>query len=104
MDKITETEQKIVAALKTVFDPEIPVNVYELGLIYKIDVSKKLDVDIDMTLTSPNCPMVDQLVGDIKNAIKSVDGVKAVNIDIVFDPPWSQDLLSDEAKLEMGLL
>ena len=104
MDKITEIEQNIVAALKTVFDPEIPVNIYDLGLIYKIDVSEKFDIEIDMTLTSPNCPMVDQLLDDAQKAVKSVDDVKGVDITIVFDPPWSQDLLSDEAKLDMGLL
>lgn len=104
MDKITEIEQNIVAALKTVFDPEIPVNIYDLGLIYKIDVSEKFDIEIDMTLTSPNCPMVDQLLDDAQKAVKSVADVKGVDITIVFDPPWSQDLLSDEAKLDMGLL
>lgn len=104
MDEITKTEQLIVEAIKLVFDPEIPVNVYDLGLIYKIDVTERFDVDIDMTLTSPNCPMADDLIEDVRNAVKSVNGVKGVSINLVFDPPWSQDLLSDEAKLDMGLL
>lgn len=104
MDKILEIEQKIVAALKEVYDPEIPVNVYDLGLIYKIDVDENFNVDIDMTLTAPNCPMVDMLINDIQTAIRAVENVKSININIVFDPPWSKDLLSDEAKLELGLL
>ncbi|PLX08950.1 MAG: FeS assembly SUF system protein [Marinilabiliales bacterium] len=104
MDKITEIEKNIVCALKTVFDPEIPVNVYDLGLIYKIEVSEKFDIEIDMTLTAPNCPMVDQLIEDIRNAVKTVYNVRGVSINIVFDPPWSQDMLSDEAKLDLGLL
>jgi FeS assembly SUF system protein len=104
MDKITEIEQNIVAALKTVFDPEIPVNIYDLGLIYKIDVSEKFDVDIDMTLTAPNCPMVDDLIEDARNAVKKVENVRGVSINIVFDPPWSKDMLSEEAKLDLGLI
>ncbi|MDD2386263.1 MAG: iron-sulfur cluster assembly protein [Bacteroidales bacterium] len=104
MDKITEIEQNIVAAIKTVFDPEMPVNVYDLGLIYKIDVSDNFDIDIDMTLTSPNCPMVDQIIEDVRAAVKTVDSVRGVSINIVFDPPWSRDMLSDEAKLDLGLL
>lgn len=104
MDKITELESKIVDALRTVFDPEIPVNVYDLGLIYKIDVSENFNIEIDMTLTSPNCPMVDQLIEDVTSAVKSIPETKGINVNIVFDPPWSQDLLSDEAKLDLGLL
>lgn len=104
MDKITQIEQNIVTALKTVFDPEIPVNVYDLGLIYKIEVDNKFDVEIDMTLTAPNCPMVDQLIEDIRKAVQIVEDVRGVSINIVFDPPWSKDMLSDEAKLELGLL
>ncbi len=104
MDRITELESKIVDALRTVFDPEIPVNVYDLGLIYKIDVNDNFDIDIDMTLTSPNCPMVDQLISDVTSAVKDITETKGVNINIVFEPPWSQDLLSDEAKLDLGLI
>ena len=104
MDKITEIEQNIVAVLKTVFDPEIPVNVYDLGLIYKIEVGNNFDVEIDMTLTAPNCPMVDQIIEEVRVAVKSVESVRGVSINIIFDPPWSRDMLSDEAKLDLGLL
>jgi len=104
MDRIGEIEQKIVAALKTVFDPEIPVNVYDLGLIYKIDVSENFDVDIDMTLTSPNYPIVNQLIEDVRKGVKTVEEVRAVSINIVFDPPWSKDMLSEEAMLDLGLI
>lgn len=104
MDEITRIEQDIVSALKQVFDPEIPVNVYDLGLIYKIEVNASFDVDVDMTLTAPNCPMADDLINDVKNAVKGVSGVRSVGINLVFDPPWSRDMLSDEAKLDLGLL
>lgn len=97
-------EEKIITQLKNVFDPEIPVNVYDLGLIYKIDINKDNFVTIDMTLTAPNCPVVDQLVDEVRQAVVSVEEVKDAKINIVFDPPWSQEMLSDEAKLEMGLL
>jgi len=104
MDEITRIEQDIVIALKQVFDPEIPVNVYDLGLIYKIEVNAAYDVDVDMTLTAPNCPMADDLIDDVKNAVKGISGVRSVGINLVFDPPWSRDMLSDEAKLDLGLL
>ncbi len=104
MDQITEIEKNIVTVLKTVFDPEIPVNVYDLGLIYKIEASNKFDVDIDMTLTSPNCPMVDQLIEDVRNAVQTVENVRGVSINIVFEPPWSKDMLSEEAMLDLGLI
>lgn len=96
--------EKIIEQLKNVFDPEMPVNIYDLGLIYEININKDNDVNIVMTLTAPNCPVVDQLVEEVRLAVKSVEKVKNVKIDIVFDPPWSQDMLSEEAKLEMGLL
>lgn len=104
MDKILEIEQNIINALKTVHDPEIPVNIYDLGLIYKIDVSENFDVEIDMTLTAPNCPMVDELLADVNSSVKAVENVRSVNVNIVFDPPWSKDLLSDAAKLDLGLI
>jgi FeS assembly SUF system protein len=104
MDEITKIEQEIVAVLKTVFDPEIPVNVYDLGLIYKIDVNEKFDVDIDMTLTAPNCPMVDELIENVRSAVQTIKIVKGVSINIVFDPPWSKDMLSEEAMLDLGLI
>lgn len=97
-------EEKVVEMLRTVFDPEIPVDIYSLGLVYKIDVIDDGTVDIDMTLTAPNCPAADFLVEDAKLKVESIDGVKAVNINIVFEPEWNQDMMSEEAKLELGML
>jgi FeS assembly SUF system protein len=97
-------KEKIIEAIKGVYDPEIPVNIYDLGLIYKIDIDSENNIEIDMTLTAPNCPMVDDLVENLRAAIKNVDDVKNVSINIVFDPPWSPENLSDEVKLDMGLL
>ena len=99
-----EIEEKIVAMLKTVYDPEIPVNVYDLGLIYKIDVSDSFDVSIDMTLTAPNCPAADFIMEDIRQKIESVDGVSSATINLVFEPEWDKDMMSEEAKLELGFL
>lgn len=103
-NEFLQTEEAIVAVLKTVFDPEIPVNVYDLGLIYKIDVDENQHVNIDMTLTAPNCPAVDFIVEDVRMKVESVKNVKSVDINLVFDPPWNEDMLSDEAKLELGFL
>lgn len=97
-----EMEEKIVAMLKTVYDPEIPVNLYDLGLIYKVDVSDKNEVNIDMTLTAPNCPAADFIVEDVRQKIESIEGVTATNINLVFEPMWDQTMMSDEAKLELG--
>ncbi len=99
-----EIEGKIVEALKQVFDPEIPVNVYDLGLIYEIDYTDKKEANITMTLTAPNCPLVDMLIMDVENAVKSVEGVEKANVNLVFDPPWDKSMLSEEAKLELGFL
>lgn len=99
-----ETEEKIVAMLKTVYDPEIPVNVYDLGLIYKIDVADDGSVNIDMTLTAPNCPAADFIMEDIRQKIESIDGVSAATINLVFEPEWDKDMMSEEAKLELGFL
>jgi FeS assembly SUF system protein len=99
-----EIEEKVVAMLKTVFDPEIPVNLYDLGLIYKIDVTDQFEVNIDMTLTAPNCPAADFIVEDVRQKIESVDGVTATTINLVFEPAWDKDMMSDEAKLELGFL
>lgn len=101
---ILEVEGKIVEALKTVYDPEIPVNVYDLGLIYEIDVNESGDADIKMTLTAPNCPMVDILLMDVEQAVQGVESIEKVNINLVFEPPWDKNMLSEEAKLELGLL
>ena len=99
-----ETEEKIVAMLKTVYDPEIPVNVYDLGLIYKIDVTDESDVTIDMTLTAPNCPAADFIMEDVRQKIESIDGVRTATINLVFEPEWNKDMMSEEAKLELGFL
>ena len=99
-----EIEEKIVAMLKTVYDPEIPVNVYDLGLIYKIDVSDNGGVVLDMTLTAPNCPAADFIMEDIRQKIESVEGVNSATINLVFEPEWDKDMMSEEAKLELGFL
>lgn len=97
-------EEKIVAMLKTVYDPEIPVNVYDLGLIYKIDVSDNGEVALDMTLTAPNCPAADFIMEDIRQKVESVEGVTSAAINLVFEPEWDKDMMSEEAKLELGFL
>ena len=99
-----QTEEAIVAMLKTVYDPEIPVNVYDLGLIYKINVDEEKNVSIDMTLTAPNCPASDFLLEDVRMKVGSIDGVKNVEVNLVFEPEWDKDMMSEEAKLELGFL
>ena len=95
---------KIVGVLKTIFDPEIPVDIYELGLIYDIMINENFDVKIMMTLTTPNCPVAETLPVDVEEKVKTVEGVNDVKVEITFEPAWSQDLMSDEAKLELGIL
>ena len=97
-------EEKIVAMLRTVYDPEIPVNVYDLGLIYKIDVSDNGEAVLDMTLTAPNCPAADFIMEDIRQKVESVEGVTTATINLVFEPEWDKDMMSEEAKLELGFL
>ena len=97
-------EEGIVEMLKTVYDPEIPVNVYDLGLIYKIDLQDNGDVIIDMTLTAPTCPAADFIMEDIRQKIESVEGVGSAQINLVFEPEWDKDMMSEEAKLELGFL
>ena len=97
-------EEKIVAMLKTVYDPEIPVNVYDLGLIYKIDVSDNGEAVLDMTLTAPNCPAAAFIMEDIRQKVESVEGVTTATINLVFEPEWDKDMMSEEAKLELGFL
>jgi len=99
-----EIEGKIVAALKNVYDPEIPVNVYDLGLIYEIDYTDEKEARIEMTLTAPNCPMVDILLMDVENAVNALEEVEKTHINLVFEPQWDKSMLSEEAKLELGLL
>ena len=96
--------EKISTTIKTILDPEIPVDIYELGLIYDIMVNENFDVKILMTLTTPNCPVAETLPVDVEEKVKTVQGVKDVEVEITFEPPWSQDLMSDEAKLELGIL
>ncbi|MGB5238147.1 MAG: iron-sulfur cluster assembly protein [Flavobacteriaceae bacterium] len=99
-----ELGEKIVRVLKTVYDPEIPVDIYELGLIYDVFVNEDREVKILMTLTSPNCPVAETLPVEVEERVKSLDLVKNAFVEITFDPPWSQELMSEEAKLELGLL
>ncbi len=99
-----ELGEKIVRVLKTIYDPEIPVDIYELGLIYDVFVNEEYDVKILMTLTSPNCPVAESLPQEIQEKVKSLDAVNDVEMELTFDPPWSQDLMSEEAKLELGML
>ncbi|HWY66588.1 MAG TPA: SUF system Fe-S cluster assembly protein [Rhizomicrobium sp.] len=94
---------KLVTALKTVYDPEIPVDIYELGLIYKVDVSDKKDVTVDMTLTAPNCPVAGEMPGNVKAALELVEGVGEVTVNMTFDPPWTPERMSEEAKLELNM-
>ena len=99
-----ELENKIVETLKTIYDPEIPVDVYELGLIYEVRIDKNNEVEIDMTLTSPNCPVAETLPKEVEDKVKSIDEVENAKVIIVFDPPWDKDMMSEEAKLELGFL
>tara|TARA_B100000941_G_scaffold177822_1_gene127395 strand:- start:269 stop:592 length:324 start_codon:yes stop_codon:yes gene_type:complete len=96
--------EKIIKVIKTIFDPEIPVDIYELGLIYDIMINEEFDVKIIMTLTTPNCPVAETLPVDVEEKVKTVTGVKSAKVEITFEPPWSQELMSDEAKLELGML
>ena len=96
--------EKIVKVLKTIFDPEIPVDIYELGLIYDVFVNEDHDVKILMTLTTPNCPVAETLPVEVEEKVKSINEVNDAEVEITFDPPWTQDLMSEEAKLELGLL
>ena len=97
-------EQSIVEVIKTVYDPEIPVNIYDLGLIYRIEVDEENGVEIDMTLTAPNCPAADFMMEDVRMKVEAVNGVKSLKLNLVFDPEWSYDLMTEEAKLELGFL
>jgi FeS assembly SUF system protein len=103
-NEFLQTEEAIAAILKTVYDPEIPVNIYDLGLIYKVDVDNEKNVRIDMTLTAPNCPAADFILEDVQMKVASVEGVNQVDINLVFDPMWDKDMMSEEAKLELGFL
>lgn len=97
-------EARIIAKLKDIQDPEIPVNIYDLGLIYKIDISPEAMIDITMTLTNPNCPVADSLLMEVHYRVKALEGVSDVNVNLVFDPEWDQNLMTEDARLELGLL
>lgn len=100
----TELEEKVVEMLRTVYDPEIPVDVYSLGLIYLIDIDDDANLHINMTLTAPNCPAADFIVEDMRIKLESIEGIKNVDINIVFEPEWNKDMMCEEAKLELGFL
>ena len=102
--EILTVEEKIVKMLRTVYDPEIPVNVYDLGLIYSIEVDDEKNVHIEMTLTAPNCPAADFIIEDVRMKVESIDDVKSVDIQLVFEPEWDKDMMSEEAKLDLGFL
>ena len=100
LDQLTD---RLIEQLKTVYDPEIPVDIYELGLIYKVDISDDRDVAIDMTLTAPGCPVAGEMPGWVQDAVMKVEGLKSCNVNLVFDPPWDQSLMSDEARLQLNM-
>ncbi|MEN9987473.1 MAG: hypothetical protein RLZZ585_512 [Bacteroidota bacterium] len=101
---MSDLEDRIVQIMKTIYDPEIPVDIFELGLIYEVKVEEDNQVFIDMTLTSPNCPVAESLPKEVEDKVASVDGVTSAKVNIVFDPPWDKDMMSEEAKLELGFL
>jgi FeS assembly SUF system protein len=103
-NKFLKTEEEIVKALKTVYDPEIPVNIYDLGLIYGVEIDDTRNVRIDMTFTSPNCPIADFIVEDVRQRVEGIEEVNNVQINIVFEPEWNKDMMTEEAKLELGML
>ena len=100
---MSDIKIKIIEEIKKIYDPEIPVNIYELGLIYKIEVDDKNKVNVDMTLTSPNCPVAESLPKEVKNNIIKIEGVSDVNLNLVWEPPWTKDKMSEAAKLELNL-
>lgn len=99
-----QLEEKVIEMLRMVFDPEIPVDIYSLGLVYKIDIDDDANLVIDMTMTAPSCPMADFIVDDARIKLESIDGIKSVTINLVFEPEWTKDMMSEEAKLELGFL
>lgn len=99
-----DLENKVVEVLKTIYDPEIPVDVFELGLIYEVSIDADKNVSIDMTLTSPNCPVAESMPKEVEDKVSAIEGVASAKVNIVFDPPWDKDMMSEEAKLELGFL
>ena len=98
----TKIEERIVDVLRTVYDPEIPVNIYDLGLIYKVDVKDDSDVDLDMTFTAPSCPAAEFMLEDVRQKVEGLEGIKSCNVNIVFEPVWDQSMMSEEARVELG--
>ena len=103
-EKIQEIQEKIVVMLRTVYDPEIPVNIYDLGMIYDVDVDDDLNVTIEMTFTSPNCPAADFILMDVQMKVESIKEINGVNINLTFEPPWDKSMMSEEALLELGMM
>ena len=98
----TKIEERIVDVLKTVYDPEIPVNIYDLGLIYRVEVADDGTVDVDMTFTAPTCPAADFILEDVRQKVDGIEGVKSANVNLVFEPEWDKDMMTDEARMELG--
>ena len=103
-NEFLKTEEEIVAVLKTVYDPEIPVNIYDLGLIYKVNVDDDKNVTIDMTFTAPSCPAADFIIDDVRMKVEGIEGIRSAQVNLVYEPEWNKDMMSEEAKLELGLL
>ena len=103
-NEFLQLENEIINVLKQIYDPEIPVNIYDLGLIYEIDSDEEDNVKIKMTLTAPNCPMADDILRDVRDQVEAVPGVKSLDLKLTFDPPWDESNLTEEARLELGLL
>jgi FeS assembly SUF system protein len=103
-DEIVNLENIVVDVLKTIYDPEIPVDIFELGLIYEVRIDEDKNVEIEMTLTSPNCPVAETMPKEVEDKVSYIEGVKSSKVNIVFDPPWDKDMMSEEAKLELGFL
>ena len=99
-----QLEREILIVLKNIYDPEIPVNIYDLGLIYEIDVDEYDNVDVTMTLTAPNCPVADSILQEVRDRVSEVKGTQRVNVELVFEPPWDQSMMTEEAKLQLGFL
>ena len=103
-NEFLQLEDQIIKVLRQIYDPEIPVNIYDLGLIYELDVDDDNHVKIVMTLTAPNCPVADEIIAEVQHSVEAIEGVKEVNLKLTFDPPWDESNLTDEARLELGLL
>ena len=103
-NEFLQLEDSIIRVLKEIYDPEIPVNIYDLGLVYELDVDDENRVKLVMTLTAPNCPMADDIIAEVQHKVEAIEGVTEVNLKLTFDPPWDESMLSEEARLELGLL